>query len=348
VAALFFLVTSVQPADPPKFEAADLHASAASWGARSNFMQGPFAGGSRFEVRNATLLDLIQLAWEVRQEKIAGGPDWINRDRFDILAQAPAGATAGIRSMLQALLADRFNLKIHDATKPVPAIALVVAPGRKPHLKEADGSGQSGCKPQTSAPGQGSGNQTMAGPDGVVSFAILPGNLVQFNCRNVTMAAFAAALRGMFDSNVGQYPVFDETGLKGAWDFDLKYSFSPSLSPYFGSAERISFGDAIEKQLGLKLEKRDVPMPVTFIDSAAEPTPNPPGQKLSLPSLPTEFEAATIKLTPPDFRLVAVPPQRGGRVNIQGRPLRSLLMRAWNLNSPDLVVGAEVRGYRSL
>src|SRR6202012_4837641 len=106
------------------------------------------------------------------------------------------------------------------------------------------------------------------------------------------------------------------TGLKGAWDFDLKFSFNmngPLAAS--GAAERISLADALEKQLGLKLEKREVPMPVVVIDGASRtPTPTPPGMKLNLPALPTEFEVAVIKPTPPDFRFGNFRPQRGGRV----------------------------------
>jgi uncharacterized protein (TIGR03435 family) len=306
-------------------------------------MQGPFVGGGRFEVRKATMLDLIRLGWKVQSDKIVGGPNWTALDRFDILAKAPAGSTsADLRLMLQNLLADRFELKVHNDTKPMPAFALVAAEGKKLHLKEANGGGDSGCKGQNSAPGDGGGRLMMSGPDGVVILSILPGNLVQYLCRNVTMPAFAAALQGMFGANTGPNPVSDETGLKGAWDFDIKYSFNLNGPMALNSgAERISFGDALEKQLGLKLEKREVPMPVTVIDRAnPAPTPNPPGMVLNLPALPTQFEVAAIKPTPPDFRFGDFRPQRGGRVSIEGMSLKNLIRQAWNLFSPELIVGA--------
>jgi uncharacterized protein (TIGR03435 family) len=343
MAAILYVATFAQAADAPRFEAAEVHASAPSTNIRDNYMQGPFAGGGRFEIRKATILDLIRLGWSVQPDKIVGGPNWAGLDRFEILAKAPAHASgADLRLMLQQLLADRFDLKVHNDTKPMPAFALVATAGKKLHLKEADGSGQTGCKGQDSASGEGGGKIMMSGPDGVITtLSILAGNLVQYNCRNMTMPAFAAGLQGFVGANVGPNPVSDETGLKGEWDFDLKFSFNLNGPMMSGAAEHIPFGDALEKQLGLKLEKRQVPMPVVVIDSVNQtPTPNPAGMTLNLPALPTEFEVAVIKPTPPDFRFGAFRPQRGRRVTMEGMPLRSLIQQAWNLYSRDMIVDA--------
>src|SRR5580698_3829703 len=82
-------------------------------------------------------------------------------------------------------------------------------------------------------------------------------------------------------------------------------------------------------------------MPVIVIDSAnATPKPNPPGVTLYLPALPTEFEVAAIKPTPPDFRFGNFRPQRGGRVNIQGMTVKNLIQQAWNIYGADMIVGA--------
>lgn len=122
MAAILYLATLALAADAPRFEGADVHASAPGTNIRDNFMQGPFAGGGRFEIRKATILDLIRLGWSVQPDKIIGGPNWAGTDRFDILAKAPAHASAAdLRLMLQQLLADRFDLKVHNDTKPMPA-----------------------------------------------------------------------------------------------------------------------------------------------------------------------------------------------------------------------------------
>jgi uncharacterized protein (TIGR03435 family) len=344
MAALSYVAASAQAADASRFVAAEVHGTAPSTNVRDNFMQGPFVGGGRFEIRKATIVDLIRSGWSFQPDKIVGGPNWIGVDRFDILAKAPVGTSlADLRLMLQSLLADRFNLKVHKDTKPMPAFALVVAQSKKPHLKEADGSGETGCKGQSSASGEGGGRLMMMGQDGVVTtLSILPGNLVQYICRNMTMPAFAAGMQGFIGANVGPNPVSDETGLKGGWDFDLKFSFNLNGPMAMNAgAERIAFGDALEKQLGLKLEKREIPMPVIVIDGLNQvPAPNPAGVTLDLPALPTEFEVAAIKPTPPGFRSGNFRPQRGGRVNIEGLTLKNLIQQAWNLFSPDMIVGA--------
>jgi uncharacterized protein (TIGR03435 family) len=288
------------------------------------------------------MLDLIRLGWEVRPDKIVGGPAWAGLDRFDILAKAPAKASsADLRAMLQNLLADRFSLKVHNDIKPMPAFAVVVAPGKKPHMKESDGNGAPGCKPQSSSSGEGRGQINFMNESGVMTtIGLSAGNLITYNCRNVTMASFAAAMSGFFGADVGPNPVTDETALKGAWDFDLQFSFGLIIGPAAAQGDRIVFADALEKQLGLKLEKRQVPMPVTVIDGVNQtPTPNPPDMKLNLPALPTEFEVAAIKPTPPDFRFGPFQPQRGGRVNMQGQTLDNLIRQAWGLFSPDQVAG---------
>lgn len=341
-AAVLCFAAWAQPAPTLQFEAADIHPSEVSANLRNNFLAGPFIGGGRFEIRRATMIDLIRLGWNVRADRIVGGPAWTASDKFDILAKAPAEAkTSDLRLMLQNLLAERFGLKVHDGTKPMPAFALVAPAGKKPRLKEANGNGQTGCKGQDSAPGEGGGRVMFINEAGAVtSLSIQAGNLIQYTCRNLTMQAFAVEMQGMFGVNLGQNPIINETKLEGAWDFDIRYSFNMNGPMAAAAGERISFADAVEKQLGLKLEKREVPMPVTFIDSVNEnPTPNPPGMKLNLPALPTEFEVATIKPTPPDFRFGTFQPQRGGRVKIEGMALMNLITQAWNLFNRDLVVG---------
>ena len=123
-------------------------------------------------------------------------PNWAGLTASTFLAKAPAGASKRIAVNASELLAERFDLKVRNDTKPMPAFALVAAPGKKLHLKEADGNGDSGCKGQDSPAGEGGGRIMMSGPDGVVTtLSILPGNLIQYNCRNMTMAAFAAGLQ---------------------------------------------------------------------------------------------------------------------------------------------------------
>ena len=79
----------------------------------------------KYEVRRATLLDLIRTAYNVETEKVLGGPAWLDWDRFDIVARTPPSTSPEtIMLMLRTLLTDRFKLAVHKDTKPMPAFVL--------------------------------------------------------------------------------------------------------------------------------------------------------------------------------------------------------------------------------
>ncbi len=330
-----------QPAEPRlTFDAADVHVSAKT---QNQYVRNAPARNGRYEVKTATMLDLIRIAYSFDPDKIVGGPNWLELDRFDVIAKLPPDATTeSQKRMLQSLLQDRFQLVTHKDTKPLPTNALIV--GKKPLLKEAAGTEQTGCRPQeaSGAPGPGVNRLTMSGPNGVMTTINMgPGMTVEYNCRNVTMEQFAANLRGMIGANLGPNDVIDDTGLKGAWNFDLRYSLQ-----FFGgmndSGEHIPIGAAIEKQLGLKLEERQVPTPVIVVDKAnRKPSENPPGTAEALPEIPapTEFEVASVKPADPTRRGGRYQTQPGGRMLIENMGLRFLVNRAFNTFNNEQVVG---------
>src|ERR1700680_4719888 len=253
-AAFFSTAVFGQPADPaPVFELADIHPSAPS---SNPFPQGGFRG-DRYELRNATMLDLIRDAYGIDGANVLGGPSWLESDRFDVFAKTPPNTSREtINPMLQALLADRFQLKVHNDTKPMPLFVLSRGKG-KPKLKEAAGSGNSGCQPQPQKPEPGT----------------IPYAMVQ--CRNMTMEGFARNLRFMAGAYMTN-PVVDSTGLKGSWDFDIKWTGRALLAQ--AGPDGISIFDAVDKQLGLKLEAQKLPTPVIVVDSVnRKPTANPAG-----------------------------------------------------------------------
>jgi len=308
--AIFCGALFAQSTPPPAFEIADVHASARSANPRT---RGGVLVGRQYAIRNASLVDLIRTAYGITDRimigaddnsRIVGGPNWLDLDRFDVIAKAsPSTPRETLNLMLQSLLADRFKLVVHPDTRPLPGFVLSMGKG-KPKLKEADGSGPSGCQPQ---------------PHDQDLFAA-------YSCRNMTMEALTQGIRGM--SYAVNAPVVDSTGLKGAWNFDLKW----------GGVETIM--DAIDKGLGLKLEPKNVPMAVIVVDSVnRKPTENSPGVSTALPPPPpAEFEVADIKLSAPDAnsrnRL-----QPGGRLEIQGFTLRMLINLAWNINNDEMVAG---------
>jgi uncharacterized protein (TIGR03435 family) len=283
-------------------------------------MGGGSLRGGRYELRNATMLDLITIAYGIEADKVLGGPSWLEFNRYDVIAKAPNNTPQDeLKLMLQGLLADRFKLVVHKDSKPVPAFILSLGKG-KPKLKEADGSGTTGCQAQPSAPEPG----------------VIPLNVA--SCHNVTMEAFAQVLRQMAGGYVTS-PAVDQTGLKGGWDFDVKWTGRGQLAQ--AGADGISLFDAIDRQLGLKLEPAKVEMPVIIVDSANDkPTPNPAEVTTSLPAPPpSEFEVADIKPTMPGVNGTNIRLQPNGRIDVQGATMKMLMQGAWNINSDELMAG---------
>jgi uncharacterized protein (TIGR03435 family) len=224
----------------PTFDIADVHVSPRSdWVKKpANNMQGGFLNGGRYELRRATMLDFIKTAYSINADKIYGGPSWLDYDRFEVVAKAPAATRPeDLKLMLRSLLADRFKLVVKMDTRPMPAYVLSVGK-EKPKLKPTDGSGFSGCQ------------NLRPGPP-------VPGapRTTTVQCRGVTMEGFAAELRRRADPASRNIPVMDSTGLEGAWDFDLQYGVAVTvLATGITRQESDTITQAVEKQLGLMLE----------------------------------------------------------------------------------------------
>lgn len=309
----------------PHFEAADVHPSPVIG---NQFARGPFMSGTRYDLRGATLVDLIVKAYDVTADKVLDGPNWLEYDRFDVSALVPPKTSAAdAKLMLQALLTDRFNLAFRKEERPLPSYVLT-APKGKQKLKEAAGSGDTGCglsldqgRPADPAAG---------GPP--------PTLTLSFTCRNMTMAAFAAQMTGMplAQQFIGLNPVQDKTGLEGMWEFNFKYTLPGSGS----GGDAISLADALDKQVGLKLEQQTISLPVIVVEKANRATPNEPDVAKKIPPLPTEFEVATVKPLAPIVNgptLMGIRMQPGGRVEISGLPLKMLVQRAWNVQADSIV-----------
>jgi uncharacterized protein (TIGR03435 family) len=326
---------------PPKFEIADVHVSAKT--ANPFPRTGPTRGG-RYEIKTATMVDLIRVAYGFDPDKVLGGPSWLEMNRYDVVAKVPADSTPESQKlMLQALLEDRFKLVVRKETKPLLTYALTA--GKKPQLKEASGDEEPGCRPQTSSgPGADGEMRIMMGSiNGTTTTINLgPGMTIHYLCRNITMAAFAAGLRGMMGASVGTNQVLDETALKGNWNFDVKWSMQFVGLMGANAPERISVFEAVEKQLGLKLEERQIPTPVIVVESVNEkPSANPPGLAEALPPVifPKEFEVASVKPSAPGGRGGRFQTQPGGRLNAEGMAIRFLISRAFNANNRDEIAG---------
>ncbi len=234
-------------------------------------------------------------------------------------------ATANL--MLQNLLAERFNLVVHNGTHPVPRYVLTVGKGGS-KLKPASGSDKPGCQ-QVSQPG---------GQAGPTDLAATPN--IKVACHDLTSQAIAENLRqmagGYFD-----HDVIDSTKLEGSWDFDLEWTARGALAAK--GAEGISVFDAVEKQLGLKVEVQNVPMPSLEIVSVnRKPTPNPEGVEATLALAAARFEAATIKPANPNDRPLTGLLYTGGSQMKAGGTLRQLIAMALQITpniADDMLIG---------
>jgi uncharacterized protein (TIGR03435 family) len=256
-------------------------------------------------------------------------------DRFDVFAKIPAATTAeSRRQMLQNLLAERFKLETHSDQKPMPAYVLTA--GKSPKLKETEDEGNTGCNfTVQNAP---------SGPPAPGTPITLP--TIVYTCKNMTMASFAAGMLNL--AGAGAYfnntLVADRTELKGAWDFS--FHFTPKVPASIQTVgENIPIFDAVEKQLGLKLELSTVPMPVIVVDKVNQkPTENSPEAMKSFPPLPTEFEVASLKPTAPGAPGVCGggprPSIKNGRLFLPGINLKSLISVAWEISGDEMLVGA--------
>ncbi|MCU1325366.1 MAG: hypothetical protein JWN34_736, partial [Bryobacterales bacterium] len=174
--------------------------------------------------------------------------------------------------MLQAVLIDRFRLQGHPATQPFPGYALTAGPS--PQLKPGS-EGDSGC-------------------NATVPPEPLPHRSV--SCRNITMAGFAKMLPDLAGNYFQLTAVADATGLTGSWSFTLRWTDRRFLAT--AGTDGIPIYDALSRQLGLRLETRDVPVPVFVVESVARtPTPNLSNVSRPAETGSPEFEVETIKIS---------------------------------------------------
>src|SRR5580700_6346315 len=133
-ATLAILLASSAFAQSPQFEVASIKPFDPS--AQGQALAGIHVDGAQVRVAGLSLRDLLAQAYKIKATLISG-PDWTATERFDISATLPAGSTpAQLPEMMQALLADRFQVKTHKDKKEFPVYALLVAKGGS-KLKEA-------------------------------------------------------------------------------------------------------------------------------------------------------------------------------------------------------------------
>ena len=259
VLAFAAVTASVHAQSPPKRPAFDAFEEAVIKPTHSNYQVSEgrimmMQGAHRFTAQHYTLQALIAAAFQLNPRAILGGPDWIDSDRYDIVALTPHGVRPNSEeqmTMLRKLLSDRFHLQFHEEQKTISIYALTVAkPGK---LKE-----------------------TASSPDDptVLVNRIFP-DRVFLPARNATMSELAAMLQRV----VLDRPVVDKTGLSGKYDFDLEWSpangqFGGQGPPESAEPTKPSIFTALQETLGLKLQATKGPTDVLIVDRAERPTEN--------------------------------------------------------------------------
>jgi uncharacterized protein (TIGR03435 family) len=230
----------------------------------------------RFMAENAPLARIIRFAYDVKSDReVLNMPEWASSTRFDIDGKIGDAEVEAIEKlppdqkfqqyqlMLQSLLADRFQMRVTTETQELPVYALVVAKNG-PKLAAA------AVQPEQQRQQFPRLNFTAAG---------------DLKAKTVSMAFFAGWLSGRPDT--GGRVVIDATGLKGSYDFALKWSPVENGGASGGSntnqqpvsapstdGDAPSLFTAVQEQLGLKLTPQKGPVEVLVIDHVEQPSPN--------------------------------------------------------------------------
>jgi len=220
---------------------------------------GNISGGTkngRLATTNMPALMLIQQAFQVKDFQVTGGPGWLATERYDIEAKMEKNNISDddLWLSLQPLLIERFHLKFHRESRQMPVFALTLVKGGpkfSAHKESADGHDREGIGVSI---GSGKGKLTAT---------------------KTTMARFCDSLGHQVDRIV-----IDRTGLKGDYDFKVEWSPENHEGSTLGALEEkvgltgVNIFEALQDQLGLKLESTKGPVDVIVIDSADRPSAN--------------------------------------------------------------------------
>ena len=212
--------------------------------------------GRSFTTRNTSVSDLISYAYEVQGKQIAGLPDWIDDDRYDIAATLDLKGEPShqqLRVVVKKLLAQRFQLLYHPDKSYMPAYVMTV--GKAGHkLAPTQFQGQ--------LPGMGMRPE----PDGLA-----------VSVSNATLEDFTVYLQLI----ILDRPVVDLTGLTGRFDF--QFTYTPDAAEFGGHPPRLppatvatqpapNLFAAIQQKLGLELTGQDTLVDVIAVDHVEKPS----------------------------------------------------------------------------
>jgi uncharacterized protein (TIGR03435 family) len=211
-----------------------------------------------------TLKQLLRRAWDSYYE--IEGPGWLDSQAVAVDATMPPDTTkAQFQEMLRNLITERFGLRYHAGKKEITGYALVIG-GSGPKLKpSADQGDAEWARP--APPGR-------RGPDGFPVLSPVSGKMmmqqrVGDRSRIIAQQVAIEALAKILGSDL-KTTITDATGLTAKYDFTLTYASPEPLPPAANTPEALDPAPdlfaALQSQLGLKLERKPMPVEVFVVD----------------------------------------------------------------------------------
>ncbi|HEY4358348.1 MAG TPA: TIGR03435 family protein [Acidobacteriaceae bacterium] len=235
----------------------------------------------------APVLLYIVFAYDIKELSDVSGtldklPDWTKSRLFTIAARPEGQPTIDqLREMMRTLLAERFALKLHEVQKDGPLYRLVlIKPGVLGPKINPHPAGET-CVTQPvdrmgGAPEAGKPQSLNCG----VSFYHLPGHMIHIGMIDATLTDVsrilgdAQRLAGFSSGGVASRPTIDATGLSGTYDLTLEFHAAGDGPENSDDAGGLTLTGALEKQLGMRLEKGTGSVRKIVIDHISEPTGN--------------------------------------------------------------------------
>lgn len=244
-----------------------------------------------YRMENVELSLIIKNAYGANSDaQLIGGPQALLDKHFDVQTKMDANDAAQLKAlsqddrqrrmalMMQALLRDRFQLKMHVETRELPIYVLVVAKGG-PKLQP---TAPAASEP---APELGTGTQPIQLPDQPLhrpphgSWVMrMSSTKAEMSVSGGTMERLAQMLT-VWESAEGRV-VFDRTGLAGKYDWHLEWTPEGMGMAQKGADGSTPESDApglftaLQEQLGLRLEPQKGQVQVVVIDHLEAPSPN--------------------------------------------------------------------------
>lgn len=202
--------------------------------------------GNRIIIRNQSVAYLMIFGYAIHPRQIAGAPDWVLHDRWDIDGRADAEGEPSLhqqQEMVQKLLAERFGLKLHREKREMPVYAIQIVKGG-PKLKPP-------ANPAAEPDQQGNGH----GTEQTITYT------------SASMQDFILGEQFFVDR-----PIVDQTGLTGRYDFSFRYTWDENHTTDPNAPPGLF--TAVQEELGLKFEPAKAPVEVFVVDTVQKPTEN--------------------------------------------------------------------------